>query len=294
MAFKLFDPEWKTQLRRREVAKLKFAVSFDRVLPREVVDPTYRYEWDVLDDAIKVTKSTTAKSGARSVVGVDRDNAEMSFYMAEMDFPWTDRWMVERRSASTLPIPVQGIVNPQRAAALMMSDVLRELDTDFYTQLLAEDASPTSIGVNDVTGVEGRQAFLETLNTVLGDMADTFVQGQPVLAIDQKALFHFGMPFAYSDGTGTATGAGPSLQELITRTGVQVVPVQNAVLDGKAIVHYQETDNAAFLHSTPSGVEVLWGMSGDNEVLRVFHHAGYVSFRDNTVVTHTSVLEDLF
>lgn len=295
MANKLFDPEWKTQLRRREVQKLKFSVSFDRVLPRETVSPTYRYEFDVLDDAIKVTKSTTGKSGARSIVGVDRNSSEMSFYMAEMDFPWTDRWMAENRAAGTLPVPIQTLVSPQRAASLMMADVLRELDTDFYTQLVAQDASASSIGANDVTTPDGRQAFIETLNTLLGTMSTTFVEGRPVLAIDRAALFHFGMPFAYTDGTGTATpgGAGPTLASLIRENGIEIVPVNNPVLAGKALLHYQEIDNASFLHSTPSGVEVLWGMSGDNEVLRVFHHAGFVAYRDNAVVTHTSVLEDL-
>lgn len=299
MANKLYDPEWKTQLRRREVQKLKFSVSFDRLLPRETVDPTYKYEFDVLDDAIKVTKSTTGKSGARSIVGIDRADTDLFFYMAEMDMGnWADRWMADRRSASTLPIPIQTRVDPRRAASLMLGDVLREMDTDFWTTIVAQDAAPASIGSDPVTTVAGRQAFLETLHAELEAMSDTFVEGRVVLAVDRGKLFHFGMPFAYSDNTGTATGSGPSLASLITAgqdgvPGIPIVPVNNPILAGKAVLHFQEQDNAAFLHSTPGGVEVQWGQVNDTEVLRVFHHAGFVAYRDNTVTKHTQVLTGL-
>lgn len=303
MANKLYNPEYKTQLRRREVQKLKFSVSFDRLLPRETVDPTYRYEFDTIDDQVKVLKTKTGKSGARSVIGVDRSASDMYFYMAEMDMGnWADKWMAERRSASTLPVPPSagGPINPQRAASLMLGDVLREMDTDFWTTIVAQDASPASIGADPVTTPAGRQAFLETLHAQLEAMSDTYVEGRPVLAVDRGKLFHFGMPFAYTDGTGTATaGGGPSLASLITAgqdgvPGIPIVPVNNPILAGKAVLHFQEMDNASFLHSTAQGVEVLWGQgAGDQEVLRVFHHAGFVAYRDNAVVNHTSVLTGL-
>lgn len=297
MAFKLSSPEFRTQLRRREVTKLRTALTFDRVIPREKVAPTYRYEFDTLDDVVKVTKSSTGQSGAKSIVGIDRSGVNMHFYMAEMDFPWVDEWMQSRRGDGTLPqVPTPGgrLINPTRAASLMLGDILREMEADFATQLVAQDASPTSIGASPVSTPEGRQAFIETLLSVIGTSGDTLVEGERVLWVDDKAWLHLAsMPFAYTDGTGTATGSGPTTADMLNKVNIRVVPTQSSILNGKAVLHYADLDNLSFLHSTPEGVEVVFGQQGDNKVLRVFHHAGFVAYRDNAAQTHTQVLTNL-
>lgn len=293
MVFRALDPEFVTQLRRREVDKLKYTSAFQQVIAREVVPPTFKYEWDAIDDAIKVTKSETGKAGPRSIIGIDRLSTGMNFYMAEMDFPWVDEWMVANRSPGTLPTTIQSYVNPARAASVMMDDVLRSMDTDFVDQLLALDASPNSIGAADVTTAEGRQAFLETLALVIGEASETLVTGEKVLFIDDKALAFLGLPFVYTDGTGTGAGTS-TVREIMDGFNVRIVASQNPALNGKAVLHYRELDNLSFLHSTPSGVQVLWGQNGDNKTLRVFHHAGLAELRDNAVVKHSSVISDLF
>lgn len=297
MAFKLSSPEFRSQLRRREVQKLRTSITFDRVIRREVVDPTYRYEFDTLDDVVKVTKSSTGQSGAKSVVGIDRSGVNMNFYMAEMDFPWVDDWMQSQRSGSTLPtVPNAGgrLINPARAASLMLGDILREMEADYATQLVAQDASPTSIGADTVDTPEGRLAFIQTLLTVMGESQDALAQGEKVLWVDDKAWLHLAaLPFAYTDGTGTATGSGPTTADMLAKVNVRVVPTQSSVLNGKAVLHYADEDAVSFLHSTPQGVEVLFGQQGDNKVLRVFHHAGFVAYRANASALHTQVLTGL-
>jgi hypothetical protein len=294
MAFKTVDPEFLTQLRRAEVAKLKFAVSFPRVFAREIVSPTYKYEWNRLDDAVVVSRSKTGKAGQRSVFGQDRTSTDMQFYIAEADFPWADRWMADNRLDGTLPIPINSPVDELRAGRIMVEDILRDMDTDVYDTVIALDGSPSSIGANPVSTVEGREAFLETVATVIKEAGETYVTGEKVLAIDQGAMGFLGMPFAYSDGTGTATGAGPSVLEMVRGMGVRVEAVENPTLNGKAILHYREADNFAYLHSTPNGVYAAWGEPGDNRTLRVLHHMGKAEMRENDVNKHVSVLTGLF
>lgn len=290
MAFKLNDPEFATQLRKREVAKLKYGTAFNAILPTEIVDPTFKYEWNVMEDAIKVNRSKHGIAGQRSIIGQDRTSTDMQFSMVEFDIPWTEEWMKGSRSAGTLPIPIQ---EARRMGGAALDEILRDMDTFALDNLIGYDASADALAGTLSASKANRKEFVDTVLGILDSAETSLAQGELVLGIDSSKLPYLALP--YEDTGATGLSVNDILTKALGDLGSQarIVGVQNPTMDGKAVLHYREQDNASFLHSTPQGVQLMFGQNGDNKVMRFFHHYGMAELRDNATAGHTHVISGL-
>lgn len=279
MASTIVDREFLTQLREAEVDVLKFAPSWERVLARERVQPSYRYDYNKIAEDIHVEVSPNGVHGRESNINRERESAKLYFFLAKLGIPWVEEWFKENHG-DALPRPIQPLSSQE--ATRLVQEVRRKMDDFFWVGgngtgedgMLDMDSSPTTAG-STLDTASGPKDFVKAVIASLRRGEEDLAQGRRVLAIDSKMLPELIRPYDESAG-------GPTALSMVNELIDETVRVQNDNLDNQALLHYQSPDIATWLNSIPNegGVQATMGEDMDNKVLKVFHHAGMVYYRD--------------
>lgn len=277
------DPEFKSVLRQQEINVLRFQPSFERFLAREPHPPAYRFDFNKVDEDIPVSVTLNGLVERGGVIARQRESVELRFFTAAFDIPWVEEWIKNQHSG--LPTPIQPLSNNE--SARIINAIRRKMDDSawkgdgFRTQdwdgaVDIPTAAATSTMSGDLSDADGPKNFHKAIVQVRKVMENDLSAGRVVMAMDSAEAMELSRP--YDD---TAPG-GPSAIDLILNAVDEIIPVQNTNLNGLAVLHVQGNDNAAWVPTTPGGVEFVMGDAGQGDDIRmkVFHQAGFVYFRD--------------
>jgi hypothetical protein len=290
------DPEFKIRLREQEIDVLQEEPSFERVLNRETIDPTYRFDYNTIQEEIPVTVTRNGELGRRGNITRERDNVDMWFFTAGLDIPWAERWIREqgRGGQPDQPSPVQEVSDQE--AVRIVDAIRRKLDdsawngdgVDNWDGLInIPTASETFTMGSNMTASDGPKEFVKAVIKAAKTAEDDEVSGSRTLGIDSAEAMELIRPYDES------SSGGPSAMEMLNQVIDEMVPVQNANLDDLAVLHFQRADNAAFVHATPNGVELVKGRDEPGEPVRMktFHLASFVDYRSDK--SHTLKIDGL-
>lgn len=277
------DPEFKSVLRQQEINVLRFQPSFERFLAREPHPPAYRFDFNKVDEDVPVTVTLNGVVDRGGVIARQREAVELRFFAAAFDIPWVEEWIKTQHSG--LPTPIQPLSNNE--STRIINAIRRKMDDsawkgdgfrteDWDGAVDIPSAAATSTMTGDLSDDAGPKEFLRSIVQVRKVMENDLAAGRVVMAMDSAEALELARPF-----DATAPG-GPSAVDLILNAVDEIVPVQNTNLNGIAVLHVQGNDNAAWIPTTPGGVEFVHGDVGRGEDVRikVFHQAGFVYFRD--------------